>query len=220
MRTIVIAVLMVRTVGAEQLRITVYDKAKTPDEVRMAVADNLRHIFRQSGIDIEWVAGDLGAPEASVMIYEPLGTGHDLELACRARRDIALDIIPGAVPGIREQVLGMAQPLSHAGLNVRIFDDHIRKASEKEDRTYATVLSHAIAHEIGHVLLRSNTHGGRGLMSDVWTGREYDWMAKGALVFTVEDSRRMRATLSGAECSSANLTPTRGISEIRNPEEE
>ena len=136
------------------------------------------------------------------MIYEPRRGGRELELACHARRDIALGILPSAV-GIKEQVLGMAQPLSRTGLNVRIFDDHIREAAARENRTYATVLSHAMAHEIGHVLLRSNTHAaGWGLMSDVWTDHEYDRMGKEALFFTAGESRTMRATLSGAACTS------------------
>jgi hypothetical protein len=200
MKAIVIA-LLIGNVNAEQLRVTVYDKAKVLDQVGEAVVFSLRRIFRQSGIDIEWVTGVPGAPEASMMIYEPFRTGHVLELGCRARRDIALDILP-AIPGVEKQVLGMAQPLSRMGLNVRIFDNHIREAAARENRSYATILSHAMAHEIGHVLLRSNIHTGRGLMSDVWTRREYDWMGKEALFFTAGDSRKMRATLSGTACAS------------------
>jgi hypothetical protein len=202
MKTLVIAALIMGTVNAEKLRITVYDKARASHQVSEAIVFNLRRIFRNSGIEIEWVAGVPDAPEATLMIYEPFRTGHQLELACHARRDIALDIVPGAVPGVKKQVLGMAQPLTRTGLNVRLFDEHIREAAARENRTYASVLSHAIAHEIGHVLLRSNTHAGRGLMSDMWTGREYDWMAKEALYFTDGESRKMRVMLSGAACSS------------------
>jgi hypothetical protein len=201
MKMLMIA-LLIGNVDAEQLRITVYDKAKVLDQVGQTVVFSLRRIFRQSGIDIEWVLGVPGAPEASLMIYEPLRIGHELELGCLARRDIALDILSAAVPGVKKQVLGIAQPLSRTGLNVRIFEGHIHEAAARENLSYAIVLSHAMAHEIGHVLLRSNTHAGRGLMSDVWTSREYDWMRKGALYFTAGDSRKMRVTLSGTVCSS------------------
>jgi len=220
MKSIVIIALMMGALRGEQLRITMYDKVKVSDHVIETVVLILRRIFRQSGIEIEWVAGVPGASEASLMIYEPLRKGHELELACRARRDIALDILPAAPPGVNKQVLGMAQPLSRTGLNVRIFDDHIREAAARENRTYAIVLSHAMAHEIGHVLLRSNIHTARGLMSDVWTGREYDWMGKEFLFFTAADSSKMRATLSGAACSSVALTPARVAPEARDPEAE
>ncbi|HKE28140.1 MAG TPA: hypothetical protein VKB88_37585 [Bryobacteraceae bacterium] len=77
MKMIVIA-LLIGNVDAEQLRITVYDKAKVLDQVGQTVVFSLRRIFRQSGIDIEWVIGVPDAPEASLMIYEPLRTSHEL----------------------------------------------------------------------------------------------------------------------------------------------
>src|SRR6202008_41843 len=119
-----------------------------------SVTVTLSSIFRQSGINIKWVAVVPGAPEASLMTYQAPPVDRELEFACQARRGIAFDIIPGAVAGVRSQLLGMALPLSREGLNVRIFYDHVLGAATKENRPYATVLSYAIAHEIGHVLLR------------------------------------------------------------------
>lgn len=110
MKTMAITALIMGAVNAEQLQITVYAKARVSDQVSEAVVFSLRRIFRQSGIELEWVAGVPTAPEATLMIYEPLRRGHELELACHARRDIALDILPAGVKGVRKQVLGMAQP--------------------------------------------------------------------------------------------------------------
>ena len=45
-----------------------------------------------------------------------------------------------------------------AGLNVRMFNDRIRWAAMRRNRSYTTVLAHVIAHEIGHVLLRTSEH--------------------------------------------------------------
>ena len=205
MKAILIVALTMGMADAEQLRITVYDNTNMPDEVNQTVASSLRRIFRQSGIEIEWIAGAWGADEAGLMTYQPVATGHDQELACRARRDIALSIVPAGVPGVHEQLLGMAQPLARAGLNVRIYSSHVRDAASRENTPYALVLAHAIAHEIGHVLLRSNVHAGRGLMSGVWTGREYEWMGKGVLFFTGDESRKMRLTVSGAACSASDV---------------
>jgi hypothetical protein len=54
MKAIVIA-LLIGNVNAEQLRVTVYDKARVLDQVGETVVFSVRRIFRQSGIDIEWV---------------------------------------------------------------------------------------------------------------------------------------------------------------------
>ncbi|HYI96231.1 MAG TPA: hypothetical protein VEX68_22000 [Bryobacteraceae bacterium] len=208
MKSILTVGWLLATVNAEQLRITEYYTGKVSLQATETVVVSLNRIFRESGIEIEWVVGVPGASEASLIIYEPYRIGYELELACRARRDIALDIRPAGAPGMRKQVLGMAQPWARTGLNVRVYEDHIRRVAVREGRLYTTVLAHAIAHEIGHVLLRSATHTNSGLMSEVWTGREFDWLEKGALLFTPGDSRKMRETLSGRACSSLELTPT------------
>jgi hypothetical protein len=200
MRVILICAVMIAASDARQLRITVYDKAQLPPQVSASVSNELSRIFHQSGISVEWVAGLPTASEASLMIYGPSSSAREQETVCRARRDIALDILSVAPPGLKGVVLGMAQPLARTGLNVRVFYDHVRKASEKQNRPLDSVLTHVIAHEVGHVLLRSFEHDRRGLMSETWSSAEYEWMAKGLLFFTAGESRRMRMTLSGAKC--------------------
>jgi hypothetical protein len=186
---------------AEPLQVTVYDNALLTKEVREAAFDGLRRIFRQSGIALQLVEGDLSAPEASLVIYPATPRpGHEQEAACRARRDIALLIVPAAPSGLAKAVLGIAQPLAGEGVNVRIFDDRIRGAALRENRAYAAVLSHAIAHEIGHVLLRSGAHSGRGLMSGVWTAFEYGWMANGLMFFADDEARKMQMNMDGSSC--------------------
>jgi hypothetical protein len=204
MKAILITTMMLAAGDAEQLQITVYDRARLPQQVHATVANEVRRIFRDAGISIEWIAGDPDASEAFVMIYQPSRSGRELEDACSARRDIALVMSP-APPGLTKTVLGMAQPLARTGLNVRVFDDHVREASERERRAPAIVLAHVIAHEIGHVLLRSNVHSQRGLMSEVWTKHEYDWMEKGVLLFTADESRKMGMMLNRATCRTLEL---------------
>jgi hypothetical protein len=83
----------------------------------------------------------------------------------------------------------MAQPLARVGLSVRIFYDHVQYAAEKNNRQDALVLAHVIAHEIGHVLLRSNAHSG---------ARPY--------VGHLDKSRNTRRSRK-APCSSLPTTP-------------
>jgi hypothetical protein len=201
MKSILIATLLVAVGNAEQLRITVYDKAGLQPGLGSAVLPQISRIFRDAGISVEWVTGALVNPEASLVMYEPAAGVSDPGPACRARRDIALDILPVAPPGLSDRVLGMSHPLARTGLNARVFDNHVRQASFRTNQPHETVLAHAIAHEIGHVLLRSTSHDGHGLMSSSWSGREYEWMTKEALRFTSDQSRQMRLTLSGAVCS-------------------
>lgn len=185
-----------------ELRITIYDQAHLSREVMQSASDQLRQIFRQAGIAIELIAGDSAADEASLFTYTGLPpTGHEHEFACRARRDIALKIVGVSPAGLQKTVFGMASPLAVKGLNVRIFDDHIRQAACQRNRPYANLLSCAIAHEIGHVLLRGNPHAKEGLMSGVWSRHEYEEIAvEGVMFFTRDESKEMLMSLRGMGC--------------------
>jgi len=201
MKHLLLAVIMSMSAGAESLRITLYSTANiTAGDIDFAESE-LRRIFRLSGIEVQWIIGNKTAQEASLMIYAgtPLKGQEQLSL-CRARRDIALEIVRMAPPGLKKTILGMAQPLASAGLNVRVFADHVREAAERHSRAYSKMLAHVIAHEIGHVLLRSGDHTGGGLMTNVWTQTEYLLMASGSLFFTGAQSKAMRATLVGSGC--------------------
>jgi hypothetical protein len=187
-----------------ELRITIYDQAHISPDATQRVYDQLRLIFHQAGIAIKLIEGDSAVDEASLFTYTELPpTGYEQEFACRARRDIALKIVGASPAGLQETVFGMASPLARIGLNVRIFDDHIRRASVQRNRPYTNLLSCAIAHEIGHVLLRGKAHAKEGLMSGVWSGYEYEEIAvKGLMFFTPDESKGMLMSLRGMGCRS------------------
>jgi hypothetical protein len=189
-------------VAPAQLRITIYQQAHLPQEVTESMFFQLRLIFRQAGISVELVTGDPASDEATLFTYPRLPPkGHEHEFACSARRDIALKIADVSPPGVARTILGIAAPLARDGLNARVFNDHIIESAMQHNRPYANVLSCAIAHEIGHVLLRSNDHRMSGLMSAVWAGHEYKEMEfTGRMLFTLEESKAMLISLNGTHC--------------------
>jgi hypothetical protein len=191
--------------NAEPLRITLYDKTQTPAGVMGSAVEGLRRILRSAGIQADIVTGDPSATEATVVDYNP-----PPDAGCRNVHEMALDIV-SAPRGLRPGVLGLALPKSTTGLQARVFADHVAEAATRETREYASVLAHAIAHETGHVLLRADAHEKHGLMASIWTKDEYARMtATRNLLFTSEQSRRMRATLNGGVCShtEARTSPT------------
>jgi hypothetical protein len=70
------------------------------------------------------------------------------------------------------------------------------------------VLSYAMAHEIGHVLLKSGSHGQSGIMTNVWTEHEYEQMVPGALAFADDEARKMSANLFIPPCDKPDRRPT------------
>ena len=200
-----------------RLRITIYDQAHLTREVSLTAFDQLGRVLRHVGIAIEIMAGDPAAEEASEFNYEaPPRPGQEREAFCGARRDVALQIISHSVPGLAPTVLGISSPLARSGLNVRVFSDHVLKAAYWHDRPYPDVLSYVMAHEIGHVLLRSGQHGGWGLMSSVWRQSEYARMGRGGVMFfTGDESREMRINLGGLVCPEPSAPTGLGVFAIR-----
>lgn len=186
---------------ATDLRITVYNQAGLKPEVVDAASDFLKRIFRQSRIDVELRMGDATSLEGRLLTYpNPPRPGQERRASCEARRDIALQIRDSSSPGLRFNILGLAQPLASRGLNVMVFDDRIRNAAIRFNVAYPTLFAHAIAHEIGHVMLRSNEHSKSGLMSSSWGDHEYRRLSLGGLLFNHDESAKILGALEGKGC--------------------
>jgi hypothetical protein len=139
------------------------------------------------------------------MIYSGLsGSGDNPAMRREARRDIAVSI-QRAAPGTRPLVPGIAQPYSTKGLNVLVFNECIKGAARIQEQEHSDVLGNAIAHEIGHVLLGSADHKRRGLVAAVWTAREYHWRTVEFVLFTSDEEKKIRQSLSGGSTPDNSL---------------
>jgi hypothetical protein len=84
---------------------------------------------------------------------------------------------------------------TQSGVLATIYVDRVTALADASASSVATLLGYAIAHEIGHLLLGTNSHGLRGLMRPLWSrdevrrGRASDWM------FTEREAQAIRARL-------------------------
>jgi hypothetical protein len=130
----------------------------------------------------------------------PPRPGQEREAACAARRDIAVSILPDSSAKLKRGVLGYAEPLAPAGINVTVYLARVTGASDEHGVSVGVVLAHAIAHEIGHVLLRTASHRRGGLMSGGWEAGQFRLMRAAGMFFDKGDARLMRAAISGEGC--------------------
>jgi hypothetical protein len=84
---------------------------------------------------------------------------------------------------------------------VRVFTQAVITTAQRENRPVARVAGHIMAHEIGHVLLRTHAHATSGLMTPIWADHEYSRMASGTLLFSADEAASMRATLKRTGCT-------------------
>jgi hypothetical protein len=157
----------------DSLLVRIYDNAGVLASELTAALRTTHDILRRADLSVDWVQ-------------------------CRARRD-------GPVPVVCDQ------PLSSGDVVVRLIEGSDKESGERRALGYslfdangvsgfatvyvdrvdwlakraqyarAPLLGRAIAHEIGHLLLRSNAHTQTGLMREVWTAeqvvrnRREDW---------------------------------------------
>lgn len=76
-----------------------------------------------------------------------------------------------------------------------IFCTRVDELTARTDARASRLLGHAMAHEVGHLLLGPNAHSPRGLMRGVWSQEDLRFMAWSYLFFTPQQSDQIRHSL-------------------------
>ena len=79
-----------------------------------------------------------------------------------------------------------------------MFYDRIAKILELRQLSGGRILGHVLAHEIGHALLRTDSHAEGGLMKAHWSRDDLSWMGFQNLGFTPGDAGLIRLNLTRA----------------------
>jgi len=164
--------------------ISVYDYAHVSTELLAAAEGAAQRIFRQAGIETIW-ATCLPKPE----IAESVGC-YTVDA-----NHLTLKILPRAIAAhVRERadVLGTAiVDEKGIGFYAYIFYDRVQRVAKERNLGHA-LLGDVLAHEIGHLLLGSNSHSVSGIMSAHWYGEELRRISEAAMFFAPSQSRMMR----------------------------
>jgi len=83
-----------------------------------------------------------------------------------------------------------------------VFGDHVSAASDRVRLEPGTLLGRAMAHELGHLLLGTNTHSTEGLMRAVWPDAALLSRATSDWSFSPLDLARLRMALSFSSSTS------------------
>ncbi len=178
------------------LRITVriYDYAHVSRGILMAAEAEATEILRKAGIETVWA-------ECSVREER-----SQIDPACQREfgpTDLHLIMLARAMAkrlDFRDAELGRAPapteiaPGSY-GRVFYVFYDRVNRLVEGRDISEAQILGHAIAHEIGHVLLPVLGHTSTGVMRARWSGKDLQSVARGNLHFAPEEAQQLRAAV-------------------------
>jgi hypothetical protein len=166
------------------ITISVYDYAHVSIDLLAAAEEDARRIFRQAGLETAW-ATCLPKPGK----VQP-GDCYTVDAT-----HLMMKILPRAISAQardRNDVLGTAiVDGKGVGYFAYVFYDSVQRIGEERKLGHA-LLGDVLAHEIGHLLLGSNSHSISGIMSAHWYGGELRKISESAMLFTPGQSRMLR----------------------------
>lgn len=167
-----------------EITIYVYNVAQVPHGMLRSAEQSAAKIFEVAGITTTWREPHNSIPK-------------DLEAGSRGdpwiQTNIALKIYTR--PMIKELQLDegvMGFVLRFETNSAVILYDRVQNLAGFKRTDIAPILGIAMAHEIGHLLLRSREHSSHGIMRRNWPSTDLLSAAQARLRFTAEQSQRMR----------------------------
>ena len=159
--------------GTRNVGVIVLNQSAAPVSVIENAEDRSREYFLPAGIRLTWInaVADIDWEGPEVILRAAI-----LSHAPRTRRI---------------ESCGSALPKRNGGLQIFVYYDRVAALSRAADLPIQVVLSGVLAHEIGHMLLRSSEHSVAGLMRGEWGIRELEELGQGRLGFTPQQKRQM-----------------------------
>jgi len=170
-----------------QLRVSVFNSASiSPKAIEHAEGEASR-ILEDAGVAVIW----LNCPQDS---QHEVSRGRCTEASFPLHLHLRIARVSR---GLKPSTVGISFSAEDGqGCYVDLFYEPIRQLEEETHVALRVILGHAMAHELGHLLLGTNSHSASGLMRAHWTREELTKAAKGNLGFSREQSLRIMYRLA------------------------
>ena len=170
--------------GNPQLVVCVYNDAGIPAPVIERAQREVAKIFRSAGLPIEWSSAATTA-ESPAWRLTP---------ASPVRPTLAMRIVPRS-RNLSGEVFGIAfLGPDGFGQQADVFYDNVASLSKHAVRNSGLILGAVMAHELGHLVLGSNSHAASGLMKAHWDSEELKKMSMGQLRFEPTQAVQLQAS--------------------------
>ena len=195
-------------VPCQSLTIHLYDLADIAPQTLDEAAREVTRILATAGVDVIWQRSPADSPEAHMSDQTAKAVVSQLVtwdyLVVRIVRGFPARSLPGA--------LGYSLPDAQAGAHATVFYDRVEPLGQTGMIGVPVLLGHAMAHEIGHVLIGTTEHSPGGIMKARWGNADYQRAAMGFLEFT--------ASQRAAIWQRLRTRPARNYPKIEKPDQE
>jgi hypothetical protein len=165
------------------IRVRVDNYTKASPAVLATAEREAARILAAAGLPTIW----LDCPE----VHSP-AISQDPCLEPLEPADIALRVVSQSTQNrFQDTVFGFA---AHPILATVYYDYPVRLArSDNAEPELPIILGCVIAHELGHLLLGSNSHSGSGIMQPRWERKQIRQAMTGSMLFTRAQARRIQS---------------------------
>jgi hypothetical protein len=175
-----------------QLRVSIFNSSPiSPATIERAEGEAGR-VLRDVGVEVIWLNCPQDGPhEASLGLCSEASFPSHLHLhILRASR------------GLKASTVGISFSAEDGkGCYADLFYEPIQQLQDETHASASVILGHAMAHELGHLLLGTNSHSPSGLMRAHWTPDDLTNASKGSLRFSPKQSLRIMARVTHANRS-------------------
>ena len=184
-------------VGQRQIRIRIHNYAQVDSRDLVNAERITDDILHDAGVEAVWMecsAGDIPAKDSACNI--PPGP-----------TDLRLNLLPQSMSDRFElgaDKFGVA--LENAEGVAWIFCDLVKDAAAKNQLTRSVLLGTVMSHELGHLLLSTNSHAPFGLMKAKWSSKELLAVEHNAMYFSSSESKRIQQAVIARQQSAVDKT--------------
>ncbi len=189
------AVLATKEASRYRLIVRVHNYARVKPLVLSQAKRAAGQVFSASGIELSWFDVPLAHAELANSAGSPFNPGGAVvDVSILPRSMTALAKLPETTVG--------STAMAHEGdcaSFASVYYNRIEREVRKTDASTAQILGYAIAHELGHMLLRTSHHASSGIMIARWGPVDLQRVAQGLLGFTPRQADYMRAEIADRE---------------------
>jgi len=193
--------LAVQPAGAAKLKITVqvHNAAHAPQSELRNALGQANFILGQAGIKAQWL-------DCGNSVRDGVGLP-----GCQALTETGLFVVSIVSEDPRgsgsSDVLGFAVLAGRGSGAAVVYSRIVSKLKDNPEYTECNLLGHVIAHELGHLLLRSPHHG-EGIMKADWNREDFAAMRQRRLKFSLAEARRLES-MPLSQTASAKIPAAR-----------
>ncbi len=181
------------------VRVLVYNYAGVPAKELTGAQKVATKIFREAGIEVAWETC--------------AGPGAE-EQACQGPFDSTVLFLRLLPRKMAERVAANSQQFGYAqlaktgapGIHAYVFHFRLEELAGRNLIFQSDLLGQVMAHEIGHLLLGTNSHSRRGIMQSFWGGQQLKQANLKNLYFSSKQSARVRAKVARRRASTLSAS--------------